>query len=84
MASVLRRHGDIGIVQKLGAAGCAVLAGRQSRIISGFPVPVADTTGDCFAAGFLGALAVTAPGAVRGMDAISDWSLLKERTERAL
>jgi len=104
MAARLRDHGASGIVLKLGAAGCAVFSGKESRIIPGFSVPAVDTTGagDCFAAGFLaalhrgadyfaaaryanaaGALAVTALGAVMGLDGIREWRLLEEWMAKA-
>ncbi|MBK5293020.1 MAG: carbohydrate kinase family protein [Acidobacteriia bacterium] len=104
MAARLREQGARSIVLKLGAEGCGVFSGNESRMVPGFPVAVVDTTGagDCFAAGFLGALyrgvdyfeaarfanaagalAVTALGAVRGMDGISEWRLLEEWMEGA-
>ncbi len=47
------------VVAKLGAAGCAIYSAGERVAVPGFPVSVVDTTGagDCFAGGFLAALA---------------------------
>jgi sugar/nucleoside kinase (ribokinase family) len=59
IARVLRGSGAHTIVVKLGARGCVVFTADDEIRISGFTVPVVDTTGagDCFAGGYVAALA---------------------------
>lgn len=59
VARVLQGHGAHTIVLKLGGQGCAVFTAENEQRVPGFSVPVVDTTGagDCFAGGYLAALA---------------------------
>ncbi|MBM3726700.1 MAG: carbohydrate kinase family protein [Acidobacteria bacterium] len=63
-AAMLLAGGAAAVVVKLGGAGCRVYGGAERFASPAFRVNVLDTTGagDCFAGGFLGALA-------RGLDA---------------
>lgn len=58
-AEALRSSGAACVAVKLGADGCAVFSAEESGEVPGFPVQVVDTTGagDCFAGGYLAALA---------------------------
>lgn len=58
-AAALRGRGAGRVVVKLGAQGCAVYAAGKEFRVPAFPVEVVDTTGagDCFAGGYLAALA---------------------------
>jgi len=58
IAARLREWGVKTVVIKLGAAGCYVESPQGSFLSPGYAVQVVDTTGagDCFAAGFLGAI----------------------------
>ena len=58
-AARMRELGASDVVIKLGAEGCAVFTGEGETRFPGFPVEAVDTTGagDCFAGGFLAALA---------------------------
>ncbi len=58
-AAALLDSGAGRVVVKLGAQGCAVFAGDEEFRAPAFPIEVVDTTGagDCFAGGYLAALA---------------------------
>ena len=59
IARVLLGRGAGTVVLKSGAEGCAVFTSGAELRVPAFPVPVVDTTGagDCFAGGYLAALA---------------------------
>jgi sugar/nucleoside kinase (ribokinase family) len=58
-AAALLDSGAGRVVVKLGAQGCAVFTGGEEFRVPAFPIEVVDTTGagDCFAGGYLAALA---------------------------
>jgi sugar/nucleoside kinase (ribokinase family) len=80
-ARALRAGGAGCIVLKLGARGCSVHAEGGEWTAAGFPVKAVDTTGagDCFAGGFIAALArgYTLPEAARFANAVGALSVGK-------